>query len=96
MDFTSPLIQNEMMQLLANSIVHEIAANVRRSGSFAVMVDGMQDVAGKVQLFVCVRYIDEQLVPHENFVGMYEPPATTGDILAQSVLDVLLRLQLPI
>ena len=68
-----------MMQLLANSIVCEIAANFRKSGSFAVMVDSTQD---------------DQPVPQKDFVGMYEPPVTTGDILVQSVLDVLLHLQL--
>ena len=95
-DYTSPLLQNEMLQLISNSIVRSIASSVRASGSFAVIVDGTQDVSKKEQLSICLRYVDEQLFPHQVFVGMYEPPTTTGEDLATSVQDVLIRLQLPI
>ena len=62
------------------------------------MVDGTQNVSRKEQMSVCVRYVDKELYPHEHFIGLclYEPPGTTGEILAKCVLDVLLRLQLPI
>jgi hypothetical protein len=89
------LLQNEILQLLSNSIVRSIASSVRESGSFALIVDGTQDVSKKEQLSICLRYVDEQLFPHEVFVGMYEPPSTTGEDLARSVGDVLIRLNLP-
>jgi hypothetical protein len=95
-DYTSPLLQNEMLQLISNNIVRSIASSVKASGSFAVIVDWTQDVSKKEQLSICLRYVDEQLFPHEVFVGMYEPPATSGKDLATSVQDVLIRLQLPI
>ena len=90
------MLQNEILQLLSNSIVRSIASSVRESGSFALIVDGTQDVSKKEQLSICLRYVDEQLFSHEVFVGMYEPPSTTGEDLARSVEDVLIRLNLPL
>jgi hypothetical protein len=95
-DMTSHQIQNEMLEMIGQTIVREIASRVQQAGSFAVMVDGTQDVSRKEQMSVCVRYVDKELYPHEHFIGLYEPPGTTGEILAKCVLDVLLRLQLPI
>ena len=63
---------------------------------FSIIVDGTQDVSRKEQMSICVRYVDESFQPHEEFLGLYEPPSTTGEILSKCVLDVLLRLQLPL
>ena len=96
-DMTSHQIQNEMLEMIGQTIVREIASRVQQAGSFAVMVDGTQDVSRKEQMSVCVSiYVDKELYPHKHFIGLYEPPGTTGEILAKCVLDVLLRLQLPI
>ncbi len=95
-DMTSPSIQNEILQLFSNNIVHDIATKVLKSGMCAVIVDGTQDISGKEQLSVCIRYIDNYLCPREDFIGLYEPPSTTGECIAQCILDILLRLQLPI
>ena len=47
-------------------------------------------------MFICVRYDDDDLCPHEEFLGLYKPTDTTGRILANIILDVLIRLQLPL
>ncbi|XP_031727537.1 zinc finger MYM-type protein 1-like [Anarrhichthys ocellatus] len=59
-------------------------------------MDGTQDVQGKEQVSICLRYVDKELEPHEVFVGLYEVPGTTGEQMAKLVVDVLLRLNLPI
>jgi len=82
-DYTRPLLQNEMLQSISNNIVRSIASSVRASGSVALIVDGTQDASKKEQLTICVRYVDDQLFPHEVFVGMYEPPTTSGKDLAK-------------
>ena len=95
-NMTSPSIQNEVLQLFSNNIVHDIATKVLKSGIFAAIVDGTQDISEKEQLSVCIRYVDNYFCPTEDFVGLYEPPSTTGQCIAQCILDILLRLQLPI
>lgn len=92
---TSPQAQNEILQLMANTIVKSIADKVAEAKQYAVIVDGTQDASRKEQLAMCLRYVDEHFIPHEEFVGMYEPPNTTGATIARCIQDVLLRLNLP-
>ncbi|GAA6095220.1 zinc finger MYM-type protein 1-like, partial [Tachysurus ichikawai] len=59
-------------------------------------MDGTQDLSGKEQESVCLRYVDHDLIVHEEFVGMYEVSVTTGENLAKVLKDVLLRRNLSI
>ncbi|KAK0149824.1 Zinc finger MYM-type protein 1 [Merluccius polli] len=61
-----------------------------------VLKTGRRAVKGKEQEAVCVRYIDHDLIVHEEFVGMYEVYVTTGENLAKVIMDVLLRLNLSV
>jgi len=92
--FTSPQAQNEILQLFSHAIVREIAARTSRSRCFAIIVDGTQDISRKEQLSMCLRYVDADFVPHEDFIGLYEPPDTSGATIASCIKDVLLRLNL--
>ena len=61
-------MQNEILQTFS----HEILRNIRNSmgtNTFAIIVEGMQDVAGIEQEAICVKYVDESLHPHEMFLG---------------------------
>nr|XP_008300301.1 PREDICTED: uncharacterized protein LOC103372433 [Stegastes partitus] len=60
---------------------------------FSVIMDGTQDVSGKEQEAVCVRYVDHDLIVHEEFVGMYEVSVTTGENLAKVIMDVTEELE---
>ena len=95
-DMTSYRIQNEILELYSHDIVRTIAASVLTSGCYGLIVDGTQDISKKEQISICLRYVDKDLLPHEEFVGLYDPPSTTGAILAECIFDVLLRLQLPV
>lgn len=96
-DMTSGVRQNEIIDLFSQAIVREICSDIREAGSFAIIVDGTQDLAGKEQESICVRYVDQTLNPVEAFVGMYDmSESTTGLSIASCVLDALIRLQLPV
>ncbi|CAL9706252.1 unnamed protein product [Knipowitschia caucasica] len=58
-------------------------------------MDGTQDIHGKEQVSICLRYVDKDLVPQEDFVGLYEVQGTTGEQMAKVAADMLLRLNLP-
>jgi len=45
---------------------------------------------------VCLRFVDMDLVPPEEFIGLYEVSLTTGEHLAKVVMNVLQHLNLPI
>ena len=38
---------------------------------------------------VCVRYVDHDVIVHEEFVGMYEVSVTTGESLAKVMMMIL-------
>jgi len=92
--FTSPLVQNEILQLFAHAVVKGIASRVADAKRFAIIVDGTQDISRKEQLAICLRYVDSEYMPHEDFVGLYEPPDTSGATIANCIKDVLTRLNL--
>ena len=86
-DYTCPQVQDEILNLLSHSIICVIADNIRSLWQlqFSVIMDGTQDVSGKEQEAVCVRYVDHDLIVHEEFVGMYEVSVTTGENLAKVI-----------
>lgn len=43
---------------------------------------------------ICFRCVSQDLVPQEEFVGLYEVPGTTGKQVAKLAIDVLLRLHM--
>ncbi len=93
-DMTSSVRQNEILDMFSCAIVRKICRNVCEMGSYAIIVDGTQDIAGKEQQSVCIRYVDKDFNPVEAFVGMYEAPDTKGQTIANCIIDVLTRLQL--
>lgn len=98
LNFLSPQIQNEILQILSLNIVREIASAVRNLPTlqYSIIMDGTQDVAGVEQESICIRYVDHDLIPHEEFVGLYEVSSTTGENLARVAVDVLQRMNLPL
>ena len=96
-EYISPQIQNEILSTMSNSIVSGIADTIRDLPvtQYAVIMDGTQDIFGQEQESICLRYVDNDLKPHEEFIGMYSVTETSGKSLAGVVKDVLLRLNLP-
>ena len=49
-------------------------------------------MSGSEQETVNIHYVDKNLQIHEDFVGLYNPPNTTGEMLSQVVKDALMRM----
>ena len=61
--FTSPRIQNELLEIMANMILQKITRSV--SGKlFSIMVDETSDISNTEQLVFCLRYV--KISPHKN------------------------------
>ena len=90
-DYTSRLIQNEIMSIMSNDIIREICSDLQKAeptqpGIFSVVVDSIRDVTGKEQESICVRYVTDDLFPAEAFLGFYEAESTTGESLRRICL----------
>ena len=55
------------------------------------MADECTDVSNKEQFTICLRWVDENLVDHEDVLGLYNVGTIEADSLVKSILDVLCR-----
>ena len=84
--------QNEMMQIMALKILREIATNLQDSDFFTMMCNEATDVKNVSQLVVCLRWVDENLNAHDEFIGLKDMPSTDADSIVRELKDVLLRM----
>ena len=54
----------------------------------------IQTFQTKEQLTFCVRWIDEKLDAHEDFLGFYNVPNISSETIVSVIKDALIRLQL--
>ena len=47
------------------------------------MADETADVSNKEQLVICIRWVDDDLTAHEDFIGMYPTERTTADVIVR-------------
>ena len=84
--YTSGDIQNELLQLMALSILRDIGASMKNSGWYTVMADECTDVSNKEQFVICIRWVDADLVDHEYIIGLYAVDAINAATLVASVM----------
>ena len=53
------------------------------------MADECTDVSNKEQVMICLRWMDENLVDHEEVLGLYNVGTKEADSLFKAILDVL-------
>ena len=58
------------------------------------MPDECTDIANKKQFVVCMRWVDEALIDHEDVIGVYNVGTIDANTLTAAIRDVLLRLGL--
>ena len=58
------------------------------------MCDECTDASNREQLAICIRWVDDQLQPHEDFIGLYQLDETNADFITRTIKDTLVRLEL--
>lgn len=68
--YKSPRIQNEIIEIAGNVMVDLIIQDVKKAKAFSVLADETCDIAGKEQLSIGVRFLDEEKrLIREEFIG---------------------------
>ena len=83
-----------MMQIIALKILREIATNLQDSDFLTMMCDEATDVKNVSQFAVCLRWVDENLNAHDEFIGLKDMSSTDADSIVRELKDVLLRMRL--
>ena len=70
--YTSPNIQNSLLNILGNMIRKKICGEVREAGAYSILCDETKDYSKQEQLSLIVRYVDNKAVIHEHFLTYME------------------------
>jgi len=94
--YLSPTIQNEMIEVIGQSILGAVVIKVKEAGMFSVLMDETTDASHQEQLSVMARFVDttatvETQVITERLLGVVCATQTTGEALTQSLLDIIGR-----
>ena len=94
--YLSPDIQNELIQLISSSMLESIASDIQSAKYFSIMADEWVGVSNHEQLTICLRWVDDSLEVHEDFMCLYNIPNTTADTITAGIKDVLSEMKLQI
>lgn len=85
--YTSPIIQNQIIEACNKIILKKIVDKVNSSKCFSILADETTDVATNEQLSLSARYVDDNDILHEDFLQFFEINSLTGSDLATSILN---------
>lgn len=85
--YTSPIIQNQIIEACNKIILKKIVDRVNSSKCFSILADETTDVATNEQLSLSARYVDDNDILHEDFLQFVEINSLTGSNLASSILN---------
>ena len=89
--YTSADMQNELLQVMALRVLRDISGNVH-DRPFTVMVDETTDASTQEQVVIVLRWVDDNLDPHEDFIGLHTTASTNASSILAIIKDVLLRM----
>ena len=78
------------MKVMALQVLREIARENRRADFFTFMVDEATDVANISQLTLCIRWVEDNLDCHEDFIELHSLDVPNVDIIEAVIKDVFL------
>ena len=92
--YTSHDILNEILKLMSNSLILQIASHIRsgQCNFFSLIADEYTNISKLEQLTTCCQWIDKHLDSHEDFVVFYHIPNTVASTIESVLKDVLIRL----
>ena len=89
--YTSSVIQNQLVDILADQIRHKILDKVKRAIWYTIISDKVTDVSNKEQLSLVLRYVDpDTVLIRKDKVSLFECDKTiTGRSLANKIIRCL-------
>ena len=89
--YTSSIIQNQIIDILADQIRQKIIRKVQGAKWFSVVADEVTDVSNKEQLSLVLRYVDpDTLLVREDLLGFFEcDTGISGRDLAGKITSTL-------
>ena len=89
--WTSLTVPEEMIQLMANTVISNVIQKVKGIVFYALMADETSDISNKEQLSVCVRTVGDNVEVHEYVLVLYDLVSCDAETVVDAILDVLVR-----
>ena len=89
--YTSPNIQNQVIEVLGDHILQKILTKVKQAKYFSLIADEVTDCSNKEQLGVVLRYVDsDNCCIREDLMSFLEcDNGNLGQVLAEMMLTFL-------
>ena len=89
--YTSPRIQNELIELCGDYICKSLVKDWNRAQFYAFLADEATDASTMEQISICVRFVhrkdeDNTVEVREEFLGFVEAESTKGVALAEKFM----------
>lgn len=66
-------------------MLREISSNIQSAKYYTIMVDETGDVSNIEQLVLCLRWVDDSLQIHEDFIGLHTMKTTDADSIVKVI-----------
>ena len=70
-------------------VLQTIARNIQQSKLYSIIGDETLDISNKGQLVLCIRWVDDNLQVHEDFVGFHHIPNTSASNEIVNVIKLI-------
>ena len=61
-------MQNKFLEVMALSVLREVAGCINKSTFFCIMCDECTDASSREQMVICIRWINTNLELQEDFI----------------------------
>lgn len=95
--YTSPRIQNELIEICGTVILDKIISKVNEAECFSVLADETTDISGIEQFSLCVRYTEKTsngIILREDFLIFVPVNDVTGKGLSFTLLETCKHLKM--
>ena len=83
-------------KIMGLRVLRDIADSLQKAKYFSFMADEVTDTSNSEQVAICIRSVDSNFQPHEEFIGLHKANTITAVELVVILKDVLLRMNLNI
>ena len=94
--YTSKTIQNELIQVVGDSLRDDIISEIKESKYYSILADEVTDLSNQEQLSFVIRFVDKCNLIREEFLDFITVDRITGEKIASSILSRLETWDIPI
>ena len=94
--YTSHTMQNEMLQVLALGVFKEISSSILEAEFYTIMADESTDVSNEEKVVIGIRWIDDNLIAHEDFVSLKPVAKCTSKMIVNVIKETINQMRLKV